>query len=83
MYVVDADNKAQYRRIELGSTQPDGLRVVESGLQPEDKVVVSGIQLVRPGEPVSPELIEMPSNIPLLDPSTKKSNAETPAKASK
>lgn len=83
VYVVDADNKAQYRRIELGSTQPDGLRVVESGLQPEDKVVVSGIQLVRPGEPVSPELIEMPSNIPLLDPSTKKSNAETPAKASK
>jgi multidrug efflux system membrane fusion protein len=83
VYVVDADNKAQYRRIELGSTQPDGLRVVESGLQPEDKVVVSGIQLVRPGEPVSPELIEMPSNIPLLDPSTKKSKAETPAKASK
>lgn len=83
VYVVDADNKAQYRRIELGSTQPDGLRVVESGLQPDDKVVVSGIQLVRPGEPVSPELIEMPVNIPLTDINAKKTKVEAPATIAK
>jgi multidrug efflux system membrane fusion protein len=80
---VDAENKAQYRRIELGSTQPDGLRVVESGLQPDDKVVVSGIQLVRPGEAVNPELIEMPVNIPLTDTNAKKTKAETPATIAK
>jgi len=83
VYVVDAENKAQYRRIELGSTQPDGLRVVESGLQPDDKVVVSGIQLVRPGEAVNPELIEMPVNIPLTDTNAKKTKAETPATIAK
>jgi multidrug efflux system membrane fusion protein len=83
VYVVDAENKAQYRRIELGSTQPDGLRVVESGLQPDDKVVVSGIQLVRPGEAVNPELVEMPVNIPLADTNAKKTKAEAPATISK
>lgn len=78
VYVVDSENKAQYRRVELGSAQPDGLRVVESGLQPEDKVVVSGIQLVRPGEPVAPELIDMPVSVPFRDQSSKSSNSATP-----
>jgi hypothetical protein len=48
VYVVDAQNKVQQRRIETGPLQEDGLRVITSGLKPDDWVVVGGIQQVRP-----------------------------------
>src|SRR4051812_31529264 len=48
VYVVDAQNKTQQRRIETGPLQEDGLRVITSGLKPDDWVVVGGIQQVRP-----------------------------------
>ncbi len=48
VYVVDTENKVQQRRIETGPLQEDGLRVVTSGLKPDDWVVVGGIQQVRP-----------------------------------
>ena len=48
VYVVDAQNKAQQRRIETGPLQEDGLRVITSGLKPDDWMVVGGIQQVRP-----------------------------------
>src|SRR5258708_5748957 len=43
VYVLDADNKAQYRRITTGALQEDGLRVVE-GLSADDRVIVGGLQ---------------------------------------
>ena len=48
VWVVDAENKAQYRTVKTGP-MIDGLRVVREGLGPEDRVVVAGIQRVRPG----------------------------------
>ena len=50
--VVDKDNKTEYRPIELGSVV-DGLRVIEQGLQPGERIVVKG--LVRPGMQVTPQ----------------------------
>jgi RND family efflux transporter MFP subunit len=47
VYVVDAENKARLRHITVGPLA-DGLRVVTSGLQPNDVVVVNGIIKVRP-----------------------------------
>jgi RND family efflux transporter MFP subunit len=38
----------------------DGLRVIEAGLRADDQVVVNGLQRVRPGMPVTPELRDMP-----------------------
>ncbi|MFC6301870.1 efflux RND transporter periplasmic adaptor subunit [Pseudomonas sp. CCM 7893] len=49
--VVDQDDKTQYRPVELGA-MVDGLRVVEQGLQPGERIVVKG--LVRPGMQVTP-----------------------------
>ena len=49
--VVDATNKVGYRQIELGKTV-DTDRVVESGLQAGDRVIVDGTQLVRPDDQV-------------------------------
>ncbi len=55
VYVVDAENKAQYRRVTTGAPQDDGLRVIEQGLKPDDWVVFGGLQQVRPRMTVRPE----------------------------
>ena len=61
VYVLDAENKAQYRRVETGPLQDDGLRVIESGLNPDDWVVVGAIQQLRPGSQVEPDRVPMPT----------------------
>lgn len=58
--VVDAENKAAYREVTLGAAV-DGLRVVTSGLKPGERIVVNGLQRVRPGAPVAPEVVAMDS----------------------
>jgi membrane fusion protein, multidrug efflux system len=61
VYVVDTDNKVQYRRVATGPLQDNGLRVVAQGLKPNDRVVVGGLQQVRPGMEVRPDEIPMPT----------------------
>src|SRR6516164_3851661 len=53
VYVVDAQNKAQVRRIQLGQSTPS-TAVVRSGLTEGELVISEGLQRVRPGEVVSP-----------------------------
>jgi membrane fusion protein (multidrug efflux system) len=53
VFVVGPDNKAEQRRIQLGQSTPTMAAVI-SGLSPGDKVIVEGLQRVRPGQPVSP-----------------------------
>ena len=52
--VVGADNKAAYREVTLGGSA-NGLRIVSSGLQPGERIVVNGLQRVRPGTLVAPQ----------------------------
>ncbi len=56
--VVDADNKAAYREVTLGASV-DGLRVVTSGLQAGERIIVNGLQRVRPGALVAPQMVSM------------------------
>jgi multidrug efflux system membrane fusion protein len=58
--VMDADNKSVYRAVELGP-KIEGLRIVRSGLNKDDTIIVKGLQRVRPGSPVTPEVIPMAS----------------------
>ncbi|WP_242102042.1 efflux RND transporter periplasmic adaptor subunit [Lysobacter sp. M2-1] len=59
VYIVGAGNKAERRDVVLGASI-DGLRVVQSGLKPGDKVVVGGVQKVFfPGMPVTPKQVAM------------------------
>jgi multidrug efflux system membrane fusion protein len=58
--VVDKDNKATYRNVDLGP-KLEGLRIVRSGLAKDDRIVVSGLQRVRPGSPVDPQDTPMAS----------------------
>lgn len=54
VFVVNGENKVDYRQVELGSAV-DGLRIVEKGLNPGDRIVVNGLQRVRPGVVVAPQ----------------------------
>ncbi|MGF6553844.1 RND family efflux transporter MFP subunit [Pseudomonas sp. S30_BP2TU TE3576] len=58
--VMDADNKTAYRAVELGP-KIEGLRIVRNGLNKDDTIIVKGLQRVRPGSPVTPEVIPMAS----------------------
>lgn len=56
--VVGSDNKAQYREVKLGALA-GGLRVVTEGLQPNEHIVVAGLQRVKPGMSVAPQPVTM------------------------
>jgi membrane fusion protein (multidrug efflux system) len=53
VYIVDAQNKAQIRRIQQSHSTPS-TAVIINGLKEGELVVSEGLQRVRPGEPVSP-----------------------------
>ncbi len=53
VYLLGADNKAEQRRIKLGQSTST-VASVTNGLSPGDKVIVEGLQRVRPGETVAP-----------------------------
>jgi membrane fusion protein, multidrug efflux system len=53
VYVVDAQNRAEVRRIHLGQSTPS-TAVVTSGLTEGELVITEGVQRARPGEVVSP-----------------------------
>jgi membrane fusion protein, multidrug efflux system len=53
VYVVDAQNKAQVRRIQQGQSTPS-IAVVTNGLREGELVISEGLQRVRAGETVSP-----------------------------
>jgi len=56
--VLDEQNTVQYRPVELGE-KISGLRIIKSGLQHGEKIVVRGLQRVRPGTPVQPTQVDM------------------------
>jgi RND family efflux transporter MFP subunit len=51
VFVVNEANDVVYRRVKLG-TQHDGLRVIADGLTASERIVVNGLQRVRPGSKV-------------------------------
>jgi membrane fusion protein, multidrug efflux system len=56
--VVDGASKAEYREVTLGASV-DGLRVVTSGLKSGERIVVNGLQRVRPGALIAPQIAGM------------------------
>ncbi|HEY0235859.1 MAG TPA: efflux RND transporter periplasmic adaptor subunit [Afipia sp.] len=59
--VVGDNNKAEYREVGLGASV-DGQRVVSSGLKAGERIVVKGLQRVRPGASVAPQTVAMDAN---------------------
>ncbi len=59
VYIVGEGNTAERRDVKLGA-HVEGLRVVESGLAPGDKVIVNGMRKIFfPGQPVKPRDVPM------------------------
>ncbi|QHE75852.1 efflux RND transporter periplasmic adaptor subunit [Hydrogenophaga sp. PBL-H3] len=56
--VVGEGDKTEYRAVTLGAPV-DGLRTVLSGLKPGERIVVNGLQRVRPGDVVQPQTVPM------------------------
>jgi RND family efflux transporter MFP subunit len=59
VYIVNDKNEVVSRAIRLGALH-DGLREVAEGLEAGERLIVSGLQQVRPGLTVEPKLVAMP-----------------------
>jgi RND family efflux transporter MFP subunit len=53
VYVVGKDGTVAVRPVQVGALA-DGLRVIRSGLQPGERVVITGTQFAKPGDKVKP-----------------------------
>ncbi len=51
--VIDSENKASYRVVTIGP-MVNGLRVIRSGLKKDERIVINGLQRVRPNATVAP-----------------------------
>jgi RND family efflux transporter MFP subunit len=60
VYVVDKANKVAYRRVTLGLVF-DGLQAIEDGLHPGERVIVNGLQRIRPKDEVKFDEVDMAS----------------------
>lgn len=61
LLVVGGDNVVEQRKVQIGQVD-NGLRVIEGGLKPDDRVVIAGLLRVIPGQKVDPQVtkIEQP-----------------------
>ncbi|GFO61024.1 MexE family multidrug efflux RND transporter periplasmic adaptor subunit [Geomonas silvestris] len=64
VYLVGADGKVVYREVDLGQ-QAQGHRIVLAGLARGDRVIVDGLQHVKPGEPVQAKAVPLGSGAAL------------------
>ena len=64
VYIVNADNVVEPRVIRPGPREL-GLRIIRTGLEPDDRVIINGLLRARPGAPVTP----IEGTIELPDPS--------------
>lgn len=76
VFVVNGESKTEYREVHLG-TLIDGLQIVTSGLNEGDQIVVTGLQRLRPGTPVTP----VPTDMQTLKPVGAAAGGEAPAPA--
>jgi multidrug efflux system membrane fusion protein len=77
VYVLGKNNAAERRDVKLGP-HVEGLRIVESGLKPADKVIVNGMRKIFfAGQPVKPR--EVPMDKPDLPPPAPPPGAPAPA----
>jgi len=61
LLVVGSDNIVEQRKVQIGPVD-NGLRVIENGLKPDDRVVIAGLLRVIPGQKIDPQVtkIEQP-----------------------
>lgn len=89
LYVVDAKNTIQYRRVKTGEVQEDGLIPIDEGLKADEWVVIGGLPQIKPRMVIEPESTPMQASDgaedgekgPTLSPSKPAGPAATATKA--
>jgi hypothetical protein len=74
VYTIGADDQVQQKVVQPGRLL-NGLRVIRAGLEPTDRVVISGMQRARPGRKVAVTagtVTAFPSGVSLGETSTLK-----------
>jgi membrane fusion protein, multidrug efflux system len=61
LLVVDSEDIVRQKRIKMGQEEANGMRVIDEGISPDDRVIISGLQRARPGFPVKPVSTSSPS----------------------
>ena len=56
--IVDEKNQVATRPVRLGALH-DSLRVIEEGLQHDDRVIVRGLMQIRPGMTVEAKVVDL------------------------
>lgn len=54
VFVIDAKNVARLRKLQLGETDDRGTQIL-AGLRPGERVAISSLDLLRDGQPVTPQ----------------------------
>jgi RND family efflux transporter MFP subunit len=62
LYVVNDENEVEIRPVRLGALH-NGLREIADGLKQGERMVIEGMQHVRPGVTVEPNLVDMPGKM--------------------
>ena len=80
VYVVGQDNKAAPRPVETGPLV-DGLRVIKSGVKPNERVIIAGITNLQPGAVVTPKLTKIAARPGAVSPSAQPDSAPPSSEA--
>ena len=59
LFTVGPDGTVVPKPVELGPVTDDGLRIIRSGITPEDEVIINGLLRARPGGKVTPQAGEI------------------------
>jgi multidrug efflux system membrane fusion protein len=62
VYVLNSDGMVEARAVQTGQIV-DGLRLIRSGLEPDERVVVGGVMRVRVGAPVSAQDVDLSTRL--------------------
>jgi RND family efflux transporter MFP subunit len=66
LFTVTPDGTVVPKPVELGQVTDDNLRIIHSGIEPSDEVIINGLLRARPGQKVTPEqgTIQAPATPP-------------------
>ncbi|WP_240907284.1 efflux RND transporter periplasmic adaptor subunit [Paludisphaera rhizosphaerae] len=84
VYIADKENKVAIQSVRAGMSNYQGVRVIFEGLDAGVPVIVEGLQMVRPGMPVTvaPATLARPVETPTkADPAAKESEKKASASA--
>lgn len=60
VYVVNSENMVEPKPVVTGPLHDGSMRIIREGLKADDQIITSGLTILRPGIPVTPQRAEEP-----------------------